>query len=76
MELVEAYKRGEIDEEEYTRVYNQQLAGLDAHKVIEDLNELGGGDFVVMCLEKSGRFCHRHLFAAWARSAGYDVKEE
>lgn len=29
----------------------------------------------LVCYEKSGDFCHRHLVADWLNQAGYDVKE-
>jgi uncharacterized protein (DUF488 family) len=30
---------------------------------------------VLLCYEKSGDFCHRHLVAEWLRRYGYEVKE-
>lgn len=29
----------------------------------------------LVCYEKSGDFCHRHIVADWLNQAGYDVKE-
>jgi hypothetical protein len=30
---------------------------------------------VLLCYEKSGDFCHRHLFSDWLNKAGYQVEE-
>ena len=39
---------------------------LDAQRVYEDLERLSNGrDCVLLCYEKSGDFCHRHLVADW-----------
>lgn len=39
---------------------------LDAQRVYDDLERLSNGrDCVLLCYEKSGDFCHRHLVADW-----------
>lgn len=53
---------GEIDEEEYTRRYREEvLSKLDPAAVRADLGE----DAVLLCWENSGVFCHRRLVAEW-----------
>ena len=38
-------------------------------KVIQELTALGGGhDVILLCFEKPGEFCHRHLVAQWLKS--------
>ena len=33
------------------------------------------GDIALVCYEKSGDFCHRHLVADWLRNNGYSCEE-
>lgn len=50
------------DKEFYTQKYKEEvLDKLDPKKVFEDLGE----DAVLLCFEKPGDFCHRHLVAKW-----------
>ena len=60
--LVQAAKSGEIDEEEYTRSFREEvLSKLDPAAVYADLGE----DAVLLCWERAGAFCHRRLVAEW-----------
>ena len=63
------------DKGRYIREYQKEvLSKLDKLKVYRELEELGQGkDVVLLCYEKSGDFCHRHLFAEWM--CDYDIKE-
>ena len=45
---------------------------MDPVKVLEDL---GGDNFVMLCWEKPGEFCHRTLVGKWLEAAGADVQE-
>lgn len=65
------YKQGTVCDKEYARIFNEQLAKLDAHKIAERL----GDNAILLCYEGSDKFCHRHLIAAWLRNHGYDVSE-
>lgn len=50
------------DKEFYTDRYLEEvLKPLDPLKVVEDL----GRDAVLLCWEKPGKFCHRHIVADW-----------
>lgn len=69
-ELLTLYKMGRVSIEEYTNIYNQQLRKLDVHKVYADLNGK-----VLLCYEKNGDFCHRHLIADWFKKYGYECEE-
>ena len=61
-DLVMSYKSGEINQEEYTiRYYNEILNNLDPTRTYEELGE----DSILLCYEKSGQFCHRRLIAKW-----------
>ena len=53
-------------EDMYTRKFNQHLATLTPQAVYNELSALSGGkDVVLLCHEKEGDFCHRHLVARW-----------
>ena len=61
------------DEKEYTnQYYAQVLDKLDPQEVYNDLK-----DKVLLCYEKSGKFCHRRLVADWIEEKlGIVVPEE
>lgn len=70
--LVSDYKSGKIDKDGYTkRYYEETLSKLDAKKVYNDLK-----DKVLLCYEKKGDFCHRHIVANWIENElGIKVEE-
>lgn len=55
------------DNDYYILHFNAEvLDTLDPKKVYQDLYNLTGGrDCVLLCYEKSGDFCHRHLVSKW-----------
>ncbi|MBO5435343.1 DUF488 domain-containing protein [bacterium] len=65
------------DKDLYTQRYRSEILGkLDVETVISDLTNLSGGkDIALLCYEKTGDFCHRHLVADWLWEAGYTVAE-
>jgi hypothetical protein len=66
-ELINLAKAGGI--EEYTRRYYEEvLKPLDPRQVIDDLNSLVNGEPVLLCWEKPGDFCHRHLVIKWLKN--------
>lgn len=51
------------DHEQFIKLYKAEvLSKLDPQKVIQDL---GGDDFIMLCWEAPGEFCHRRVVAAW-----------
>jgi hypothetical protein len=62
------------DPETFIKLYRAQvLDKLDARQVLEDL---GGDDFVMLCWEQPGEFCHRLVVAAWLqKELGVKVEE-
>ena len=61
-DLVMPYKEGKITKREYTnRYYNEFLDKLDPAKTYQELGE----DAILLCWERSGIFCHRHIVANW-----------
>ena len=66
-----------MKEGSYTRKFNEILSKIDPNKVVEELKSISGGHPVVLlCYEKPGDFCHRHLVAEWlAQNTDFEVKE-
>jgi len=51
------------DPEQFIKLYRAQvLDKLDPQQVLQDL---GGDDFLILCWEGPGEFCHRRVVAAW-----------
>ena len=67
------WKNGHLPNEWYIEKYNETvLAKLDPNKVVEEL----GDNAVMLCYEKPGDFCHRHLIAEWiTQNTGVPVEE-
>ena len=67
------WKNGHLPNEWYIQRYNETvLSKLDPNKVVEEL----GDGAVMLCYEKPGDFCHRHLIADWIEvNTGIKVSE-
>ena len=70
-DLLQNHKSNSITNDEYTSIYNSQLLKLENDgyiakfvKALSTLQELKG-DVVLLCYEKKGDFCHRHLLAEY-----------
>jgi hypothetical protein len=54
-----------MDEPTFIKLYRAEtLDKLDPMQVIRDL---GGDNFILLCWEPPGEFCHRRVVAAWLR---------
>uniref|UniRef100_A0A7C3Z3B1 DUF488 domain-containing protein n=1 Tax=Desulfobacca acetoxidans TaxID=60893 RepID=A0A7C3Z3B1_9BACT len=62
------------DQTRFIRLYKAQvLQKLNARQVLRDL---GGDDFILLCWEAPGEFCHRLVVAAWfKKELGLEVSE-
>ena len=79
------------DNDYYIKCFNEQvLDKLNAQKVVQELNNLIDGimlnpkifhdqslipDIAIICYEKPGDFCHRHLVADWLNKNGFRCEE-
>lgn len=66
------------DNNYYIEHYNSEvLSTLAAQNVYDDLKRLSDDtDCVLLCYEKSGDFCHRHLVADWlSRELNINIEE-
>ena len=60
------YKDGKIDDTEYViQYYKQILDKLNPQKVYDHLINTYGENVTLLCYEKLGDFCHRHIVAVW-----------
>ena len=69
------------DNDYYIKCYNEQVLNkLDAINVVRDLTYIVSkdttGEYIcLVCYEKPGDFCHRHLVADWLSKNGFECKE-
>jgi len=73
-DLVKRYKDGEIDENEYTMEYVAMLDNNEAD-ILRYILELPDGA-VLCCYEAPGKFCHRHVLAAWLEEHNIKCEEK
>jgi len=62
------------DPQQFIRLYRTQV--LDRLNAGQVLTDLGGDDFVLLCWEPPGEFCHRQVVAAWLQAQVGVVVEE
>lgn len=69
------------DNDYYIKCFNEQvLDKLNAYDTVMALSELAGfenrhNDICLICYEKPGDFCHRHLVADWLNENGFRCEE-
>lgn len=75
--LLQDYRNGRINEEQYIERFNKQLKRLDARDIYEKLKFLAGdNEIVIMCHCSKKDFCHRHLVAEWLeKELGIKIEE-
>ena len=77
-ETLQRWKNKEITNEGYTKEYKAYLNTLNKEEVEFDFQPYNTeeNDCVLLCYEKSGDFCHRHVLADWLEeNFGFKVKE-
>ena len=63
--LLREFKLGWVSQESFIARYQEEtLSKLSAKQVFNDLGESA----VLLCHEKTGEFCHRHIVAKWLES--------
>ena len=68
--IVVPYKDGRINEEDYKHRYLRILNGrkdMIRQELVPLCRKAGQKDVVLLCFEATGKFCHRHIFADWAK---------
>lgn len=73
--LVEGFRIGNISEDEYTRLYIEDLyQRQDAlNAIVEAIKD--GGKFVFKCHCSKGKFCHRYIVKQFLEQFGIEVRE-
>ena len=69
------YKKGKIDEMEYTSKYLDQLNELGVDRIIKMI-QIFGNNVVLLCWESPEKFCHRHILADYINKNSGVVVEE
>lgn len=69
------YKKGKIDDMEYTSKYLDQLNELGVDKIIKMI-QIFGDNVVLLCWESPEKFCHRHILADYINKNSCVVVEE
>ena len=70
-DLLRRYKNGTTDKDGYIHEFKQMLLNRDAKRFVFNLQKIveqygeGYKDVAIICYEKPGQFCHRHLVAEW-----------
>lgn len=71
--ILDAYRINQITQDEYKHMYTQQvLLRLCPARIMNKLQRLVGSGCTpaLMCYEKSGQFCHRHIVSDWLTAYG------
>ena len=69
------YKKGKIDEMEYTSKYLDQLNELGVDRIIKMI-QIFGDNVVLLCWESPEKFCHRHILADYInKNSNISVEE-
>ena len=68
-----------IPEDQYVKMYKEILGKVSISTLREDISIITRRqdiDIALLCWEKPGDFCHRHLFAEWMKEqTGYEIEE-
>lgn len=75
-EILSAYKK-DNDTEKFTKTFTENILNkLDANEIKSRLDDFANGkDVVLLCFEKNGDFCHRHLVREWLNKNGVPCEE-
>lgn len=70
------YMVKEASREEYIRMYKAICQSVNIESLIRQLSSIGDGkDVALLCYERPGQFCHRHMLAEYLTEHGIPVKE-
>lgn len=79
-DILKQYKQGEIDQFGFTTLYRNQLDKISKeslNRIVQALMILSRTKKIfLLCYEKPGDFCHRHVLADWLEeTCGFKVSE-
>jgi uncharacterized protein YeaO (DUF488 family) len=72
--LVDGYKKGTVTEKQFETAYTEQLnaSGINSQYLSKLLVT---EDILLLCWEKPGQFCHRHILREWLNSNNCKCEE-
>lgn len=76
--MFQRWKNKEITNEGYVEEYRAHLNTLNKDEIDFDFKEytVEGNNIILLCYEKSGEFCHRHVLADWLEeNFGWRIEE-
>jgi len=60
------------DQDFYTKSFQKEiLDNLDPHEVAKELGE----EAILLCWERTGKFCHRHIVSKWFKENEIEIEE-
>lgn len=72
LRLLRDWKLGTITEKEYTQRFKKIIKSRNIFpEIIKSIPE----DAVLLCYEKTGKFCHRHIIAEILKEKGIQIEE-
>ena len=71
--LFNDYKSCKISWIKFEERFNKELDVVDLSEIMNIIN--GGDNVLLLCYEKSDKFCHRRLVREKFKKLGYEVKE-
>lgn len=77
-ELMNTWKNGSVSWADYAELYRKEtLDALSRQNVLSELTALAGDtEFTLICWERSGTPCHRHIASAWLKGTKeYSLKD-
>lgn len=57
----EGYKEHLITEERFKKFYQYKIEKIGKNRILEMINEIADGDVALLCFERPGEMCHRHI---------------
>lgn len=73
-EILNSYKNGEINEDEYREMYLNLLSSR-SDSLSEWFDYFNSKEVVLVCYEGRDKFCHRHILGELLSGLGFEVLE-
>lgn len=77
-EIVEKHKNGLISDMEYIENYLKNL-NQDKDRILAEINGIQqkyhDQDVILLCWERNGKFCHRHILSYFLNNNGIGISE-
>lgn len=74
--------KDKFENEKYIKNLKYKVCEIYKKEYLKQLNKLNPADIynkynekVLLCFEKTGEFCHRHIITEWLKNAGYECQE-